>query len=38
MLEPNFWEGGETTQKILKERTSLLESLTPWEQKKKDIE
>lgn len=38
MLEPHFWEGGEGTQKILKERTSLLESLSPWEQKKKDIE
>ena len=38
MLEKKFWEGGETTQKILKERTSLLESLSPWEQKKKDIE
>jgi peptide chain release factor 2 len=38
MLEPHFWEGGEATQKILKERTSLLESLSPWEQKKKDVE
>jgi len=38
MLEPNFWEGGEATQKILKERTSLLEYLSPWEQKKKELE
>ncbi len=38
MLEPNFWEGGEATQKILKERTSLLESLSTWEQKKRDVE
>lgn len=38
MLEPHFWEGGETTQKILKERTSLLESLSSWEQEKRDIE
>lgn len=38
MLEPHFWEGGENTQKILKERTSLLERLSPWEQEKKDIE
>jgi len=38
MLEPNFWEGGEATQKILKERTSLLESLSSWEQKKRDVE
>ncbi|MDI6763122.1 MAG: peptide chain release factor 2 [Thermodesulfobacteriota bacterium] len=38
MLEPHFWEGGETTQKILKERTSLLEGLSPWEQEKKGLE
>src|SRR4030067_2609507 len=38
MLEPHFWEGGETTQRILKERPSLLESLSPWEQKKRDVE
>ncbi len=38
MLEPHFWEGGETTQKILKERTSLLEALSPWEQEKKGLE
>jgi peptide chain release factor 2 len=38
MLEPHFWEGGEAAQKILKERTSLLEGLSPWEQEKKDIE
>ena len=38
MLEPHFWEGGETAQKILKERTSLLEGLSPWKQEKKDIE
>ncbi len=37
-MEPQFWEGGETTQKILKERTALLESLSSWEQKKKDLE
>jgi peptide chain release factor 2 len=38
MLEPRFWEGGETAQKILKERTSLLEGLSPWKQEKKDLE
>jgi len=38
MLEPHFWEGGETAQKILKERTSLLEGLSPWKQGKKDLE
>lgn len=38
MSEPNFWEGGETAQKILKERISLLENLSPWQQKKKELE
>ncbi len=38
MMEPQFWEGGEATQKILKERTTLMESLSSWEQKKKEIE
>ncbi len=38
MSEPNFWEGGETTQKILKERTSLIECLSPWEEKWKELE
>jgi len=38
MAKPDFWEGGETAQKILKERTSLLESLSPWEEEKKTLE
>jgi peptide chain release factor 2 len=38
MLEPHFWEGGETNQKILKERTSLLESLSLWESEKKALD
>jgi len=38
MSEPNFWEGGEVTQKILKERNSLLEGLSSWQEKKKEIE
>ncbi len=38
MSEPNFWEGGEATQKILKERNSLLEGLQSWQEKKKEIE
>jgi peptide chain release factor 2 len=38
MTEPDFWEGGEAAQKILKERSSLLESLSPWEQEKKALE
>jgi peptide chain release factor 2 len=38
MIKPDFWEGGETAQKILKERTSLLENLSPWEEEKKGLE
>ncbi len=38
MTKPDFWEGGEAAQKILKERTSLLESLSPWEEEKKVLE
>ena len=38
MTEPGFWEGGEAAQKILKERTSILESLSPWEQNRKELE
>ena len=38
MAKPDFWEGGEAAQKILKERTSLLESLSPWEEEKKTLE
>ena len=38
MVKPDFWEGGEAAQKILKERTSLLEILSPWEEEKKTLE
>ena len=38
MAKPDFWEGGETAQKVLKERSSLLESLSPWEEEKKTLE
>jgi peptide chain release factor 2 len=38
MTKPDFWEGGESAQKILKERTSILESLSPWQQNQKDLE
>jgi peptide chain release factor 2 len=38
MANPVFWEGGENTQKILKERTSILESLSPWQQNQKELE
>jgi len=38
MAEPDFWERGEATQKILKERASLLDSLSPWKEEKRDLE
>jgi peptide chain release factor 2 len=38
MTKPDFWEGGEAAQRILKERTSLLESLSPWDDEKKVLE
>jgi len=38
MTQPGFWEGGETAQKILKERTLLLESLSPWQEEQKTLE
>jgi len=38
MADPNFWEGGENAQKILKERTSILESLSPWQQNQRELE
>jgi peptide chain release factor 2 len=38
MAKPDFWEGGEAAQRNLKERTSLLENLSPWEEEKKALE
>jgi peptide chain release factor 2 len=38
MAKPDFWEGGEAAQKLLKERSSLLESLSPWEEERKALE
>ena len=37
MEKPGFWEGGEAAQ-VLKERTSLLESVSPWEEERKSLE
>jgi peptide chain release factor 2 len=37
MAKPGFWEGGEAAQ-LLKERTSLLESLSPWEEERKSLD
>jgi peptide chain release factor 2 len=38
MTAPDFWEKGETSQKILKERASLLESISAWKQNWKEAE
>ena len=38
MAEPNFWEKGEAAQKALKERASLIDSLSSWKQEKKELE
>ena len=38
MSEPNFWETNGRAQKILKEQASLLESISPWKQEKKELE
>jgi len=38
MAAPNFWESNGVAQKILKERASVLDSITPWKQEKKELE
>jgi len=38
MAAPDFWERGETAQKALKERASLIDGLSPWMEGKKDLE
>ncbi len=38
MAEPGFWETNGRGQKILKERASLLEIISPWKEEKKEIE
>jgi peptide chain release factor 2 len=38
MAEPNFWETNGTAQKILKDRASLLEIISPWKQEQKELE
>jgi peptide chain release factor 2 len=35
---PDFWEKGEASQKTLKERASLLDSLSLWKEEKKELE
>ena len=38
MSDPNFWESNGENQKILKERTLLLNSIAPWKQEVKELE
>ena len=38
MSEPNFWDSNGENQKILKERASILDSISPWKQEQKEIE
>lgn len=38
MTQPDFWDGGEAAQRMLKERTSLLENLTLWLEEQKTLE
>ncbi len=38
MAQPGFWETNGKSQKILKERASLLEIISPWKEEKKEIE
>jgi peptide chain release factor 2 len=38
MAAPDFWEKGEASQKALKERASLLDSLSLWKEEKKELE
>lgn len=38
MVNPEFWGETEETQKILRERTAILDSLTPWVEEKKGLE
>jgi peptide chain release factor 2 len=38
MAEPGFWERDGEGQPILKERASILDSITPWKQEQKELE
>jgi peptide chain release factor 2 len=38
MAEPRFWETDGTAQKVLKERASMLEIISPWKQEKNELE
>ena len=38
MSAPDFWDSNGENQKILKERASILDSIAPWKQEKKELE
>jgi len=38
MTEPNFWDSNGASQKILKERASIVDALSPWKQERKSLE
>jgi len=38
MAAPDFWESDGEREKILKERASILESITPWKEEQKEME
>ena len=38
MAGPNFWDSNGENQKILRERASILDSITPWKQEHKELE
>ena len=38
MSEPNFWDSNGENQKILKERASILDAISPWKQEQKELE
>ena len=38
MAAPDFWESNGEREKILKERASILESITPWKEEQKEME
>jgi peptide chain release factor 2 len=38
MTEPNFWDSNGASQKILKERASIVDALSPWKQELKALE
>ena len=38
MAHPDFWERDGESQKILKERSEILDRITPWVQERKELE